>query len=116
MKISEIGGYVAKWLISASFFILGCVFLIKVADTGSIKPIIVSILSFGMVFWLYKEQGTINKPRVFATLFTIVAASAAARYVYFDYPVFNISFGVSWWVWTAIIGIPVMAFAKAKFE
>lgn len=116
MKISEIGGYVAKWLISASFFILGCVFLMKVADTGSIKPIIVSIVSFGVVFWLYKEEGTINKPRVFATAFSIVAAALAATYLYFDYPVFNISFGISWWVWTAIIGIPVMAIAKKKFE
>jgi hypothetical protein len=116
--MSDIFAKVIKWCISTTFAITGWGCLILARDYDSIKPVFISVVSFGVVYWLYEwGKKDISKPRIVITVLVFIAALAAALYVQIDNVFFyygNIYY--TWWVWCMIIGIPVMAVSYKKYD
>ena len=104
-----------KWLIAAGLFIIGIVCLVYVRDHHTVKPMIISIFSFGLVFIMYKTND-LNKPLLFSSISILAGAFLLNVFVAIDHPVFTYNFYLAWWLWCAVIGLPGMSFAYKKFK
>jgi|GEM_PF-5547669 hypothetical protein len=104
-----------KWIILSGLFIIGAMSLHYIHYTGSVKPLMATILSFGVIFIVYR-QGEANKGTFLTSLFALVAALGCAYYLYWDIPILTVNIFLSWWVYSLAIGIPLMSWAYSKFD
>lgn len=111
---------VFKWSLCATFFVIGAGFLWATNMTGSVKPIFVSILSFGILYWL--SQAFFGKTKVLLGMTIAVLAVSCFCSLYF-YHGFDFLSGwhgydlfFEWALWCYAIGIPVMTISFKKWD
>ena len=100
-----------KWIVSVAFFIFGIFCLRIVTDEGDIKPLMLVVISFGMVYWLSKATYEASK-KVFLTGFSIMMALGLLTHLFLwdIVSVFipGIGFYTTWGLLTIVIGTPAM--------
>jgi hypothetical protein len=100
-----------KWMVSVAFFIFGIYCLRIVTDDGDIKPLMLVVISFGMVYWLSKATYEASK-KVFLTGFSIMMALGFLTHIFlWDLVAMfipGIGFYMAWALLTLIIGAPAM--------
>ena len=115
----ELISKIFKWCVCATLFVIGAGFLAATDATGSVKPIFVTILCFGMLYWLSKSFFGMPKKLLLINFIVLAVAGACSVFLYqgFDflsgwggYDVF-----FEWNLWCYVIGIPVMGFSIAKW-
>lgn len=109
-----------KWCVCATLFVAGCGFFFASDVTGSIKPIFMAIICFGVLYWLSKSFFGLPK-KLLALNFIVVAVAAGAAYFFYQgfgflrgWSGFDLFF--EWTLWCYAIGIPVMGFGFAKWD
>lgn len=103
-----------KWFISISAFIYGVSFLMRAEYTGTIKPVFLAVLCFGVVYWFSKTTYEAPRKILFYTFGVLLVAGAAARYVDLDMMMFQIGYFASWQTWAFLIGLPVMGYVMSR--
>lgn len=108
---------VLKWLVSVSFFVLG-VYLLRLAmENDDIRPLILVIFSFGVVFWMSKETYEASKRIFLIGLGIVLIAGVVARFVLWPLLLtmnFMLGYYMTWELCTLAAGIPVMAYVFWK--
>lgn len=120
----ELMGKVFRWWVCVTLFIFGTGFLAAVQFTGSVKPVFVCILSYGVVYWLSKSF--LGLPRkLLAINVGVLGIAGACSFIFYpefyqyvdiarnwgEYDIF-----LAWTLWSYAIGIPVMALSFAKWD
>ncbi len=109
-----------KWCLCATFFVIGCGFLAATDATGSIKPIFITILCFGILYWLSKSFFGASKSLLLVNCVVLGIAGACSWYLYQGFDFLSSWHGYDiffeWALWCYVIGIPVMGFAFKKFD
>jgi len=100
-----------KWVTSTSFFILGVYCLRLATDEGTIKPIILVIFSFGIVYWMSHSTYEASKKVFLTGLALVLAVGLATRF--YIWPLllsydWDIGYYMSWGLSTIVLGIPIM--------
>ena len=107
-----------KWIISVAFLIIGAAFLQKFSDTGSIRPVGIVIMSFGIVFWMSKS--TYEGPKkIFIISLILLGVAWALTHIFtgaFISAFTGLGFYTSWFLTTAAIGTPTMIYTFIKNE
>ena len=100
-----------KWTVSVFFTITGVYCLMIVQQYDNIQPLFISILSFGIVYWMYKTKEDIPKTVMFMTLFVVIASYWAMLYApyYLDLHqrIFTGSQYLTWLAWAFVGGWPI---------
>lgn len=100
-----------KWTVSVFFAITGIYCLMIIQNTGDIKPLFISILSFGIVYWMYKSKDDVKKSVMFITLAIIIASYGAMLYAPYylniEHPLFTSSQYQAWLSWAFLGGWPI---------
>jgi hypothetical protein len=107
-----------KWIISVGFLIIGAAFLQKFSDTGSIRPVGIVIMSFGIVFWMSKSTYEAPK-KVFLISLGIIIAGAILTHLFtgaFIGAFTGFHYYTSWFLTTAALGVPAMFYTFIKTE
>jgi hypothetical protein len=99
-----------KWLISVSAFIYGCSFLMMVEDSGEVRPMILVIFCFGIVYWMSKSTYEGSKKLFYVTLAILLSCAAIPFYYNPNLLAFTVSYYFSWNVWVLIFGLPIMLY------
>ena len=109
--MSSILFQVMKWTVSVFFAITGIYCLMVIQNTGDIKPLFISIVSFGIVYWMYKSKDDVPKAVMFMTLVVIVASYwimlYAPYYLNLEHHLFTSSQYLAWLSCAFICGLPV---------
>ena len=124
--MSGIFGKVVRWVICTSLAILGIYCLILANFENSIRPVGVTILSFGTVYLLFRTGASIPRNIGFLTAGVLLVSGALAQFGaemaksygvnLSDYPLVGGEFFWAWWGWTLAIGIPAMAIGFHIFD
>jgi len=87
-------------------------------ETGSVKPLFIALLSFGIVYWMYGwGERDVSKPRIAITSLVLASAFLVTEYVHIDNSLFNFGgFHFTFWIWTLVVGMPVMAMAYKIYD
>jgi hypothetical protein len=109
-----------KWCVCATLFVIGCGFLFATDATGSIKPIFVALVSFGILYWLSQSFFGMARKLLLINCIVLVAAAGCAFYLYQGFDAFRGWRGYDvffeWALWCYAIGIPVMGISFKKFD
>ena len=100
-----------KWSVSVFFAITGVYCLMMVQANDDIRPMFIAILSFGIVYWMYKTKDDIPKAVMFMTLFVVIASYGAMLYApyYLDLhqKIFTQYQYAAWLSWAFLGGWPI---------
>jgi hypothetical protein len=105
-----------KWVFSIIMTITGVYFLIIMQQNDDIRPIMLSILCFGVVYWIYKTRDDFPIHMAILSAVTLAATFLCTFYVPFEFQIFPFSFYLSLISWAGIFGIPAFIFVTWKFD
>ncbi len=111
-----------RWYVIAFFAITGTHAFIKASNYGSLKPVMIGVLSYGVVYAMSYFWKNFRQKILFASMVIFLIASFLAPYIpYVIYILFahNPASFTPYYTWVgtmAIIGIPSMTLAFYKLD
>lgn len=115
--MAEIFVKLLKWLISVSFFIAGIHLLRLTTEGDTIKPLILVIFCFGVVYWMSKATYEASKKIFLIGLGVVLFAGLFARFLVWPYLLsggIDIGYFMTWDACAVALGFPVMAYVFWK--
>jgi hypothetical protein len=105
-------GKIIGWGFSISFLITAMGLSKNFSETRSMTSLGVSILCFGVVFWLSKTTYNATKKVMMATTAVLTVTGLATWFVLDDIveDMFGLGFYYTWEITAVAVGLPVMAY------
>jgi hypothetical protein len=102
------------WLISMAFLIAGLGFAHNMSETGNMEPLGISILCFGIVYWLSRTTYQSSQKVMIGSVAVLVVSGLLANFVVADvideYLGWDIGFYLPWVICMLAVGAPVMGY------